>query len=221
MMTRTKFDQQLDELNLQMIRMSALCERAISQAVKALLESDEELARQTISLDAEIDQKEREIESSCLKLLLQQHPVAGDLRHISAVLKMITDLERIGDQAADIAEITICLAGRGTGRLKRIREMAEATSRMVTESIDAFARRDLKLVREVIAYDDVVDGLFDQVKDALIRLIHEDVDNGEFAIDLLMIAKYFERIGDHATNIAEWAQFSIEGRHPDDQEKKE
>lgn len=220
-MTRTKFDQQLDELNLQMIRMGSLCERSINQAVKALLEGDQELAKSTIALDSEIDQKEREIEAFCLKLLLQQHPVASDLRHISAVLKMITDLERIGDQAADIAEITTYLNGRATGRLKHIREMAEATSRMVTESIDAFVRRDLQLVREVIDYDDVVDGLFDKVKGALIRLIHEDVDNGEFAIDLLMIAKYFERIGDHATNIAEWAQFSIEGRHPDYQEKKE
>ena len=213
MMTRTKFDQQLDELNLQMIRMSALCERAISQAVKALLESDEELARQTISLDAEIDQKEREVENLCLKLLLQQQPVARDLRQISAALKMITDMERIGDQAQDIAEIVTFLKGRTAEHDDILCQMARATISMVTESVDAFVKHDTIKAEAVLAADDTVDAYFRQVKQALISRIAADPGDGEYALDLLMIAKYFERIGDHATNIAEWVAFSITGEH--------
>lgn len=210
---RNKFDEQLELLKTQLIRMGALCEEAIANATRALLEGDLDLAKKAMEADAEIDQKEREIEGLCLKLLLQQQPVARDLRQISSALKMITDMERIGDQAADISEITMMANIKAAPETKRITEMAEATIKMVTESIDAFVRQDLVLARAVIAYDDVVDELFNAVKRDLIRLINADAGNGEFAIDLIMIAKYFERIGDHATNIAEWVEFAITGRH--------
>lgn len=211
---RSKFDAQLALLNTQLIQMGALCEAAIANATKALLEGDRELAQKTVEADEEIDQKEREIEGLCLKLLLQQQPVARDLRQISSALKMITDMERIGDQAGDISEITL-LANikRATAETKHIAAMAQATIKMVTDSIEAFVRQDLELARAVIAYDDVVDDLFNAVKSDMISLISADADNGEFAIDLMLIAKYFERIGDHATNIAEWVEFAITGRH--------
>lgn len=211
---RSKFDAQLALLNTQLIQMGALCEAAIANATKALLEGDRELAQKTVETDEEIDQKEREIEGLCLKLLLQQQPVARDLRQISSALKMITDMERIGDQAGDISEITL-LANikRATAETKHITAMAQATIKMVTDSIEAFVRQDLELARAVIAYDDVVDDLFNAVKSDMISLIRVDADNGEFAIDLMLIAKYFERIGDHATNIAEWVEFAITGRH--------
>ncbi|HHT04937.1 MAG TPA: phosphate signaling complex protein PhoU [Hydrogenispora sp.] len=211
---RSKFDAQLALLNTQLIQMGALCEAAIANATKALLEGDRELAQKTVEADEEIDQKEREIEGLCLKLLLQQQPVARDLRQISSALKMITDMERIGDQAGDISEITL-LANikRATAETKHITAMAQATIKMVTDSIEAFVRQDLELARAVIAYDDVVDDLFNAVKSDMISLIRVDADNGEFAIDLMLIAKYFERIGDHATNIAEWVEFAITGRH--------
>ena len=149
----------------------------------------------------------------CLKLLLQQQPVARDLRQVSSALKMITDMERIGDQAADISEITMLGNVKHADDTSRIVEMARATIKMVTDSIDAYVRQDLELARFVVDYDDVVDNLFDEVKSDLVRLISEDVKNGESAIDLVMIAKYFERIGDHATNIAEWVEYSITGIH--------
>lgn len=211
---RSKFDAQLALLNTQLIQMGALCEAVIANATKALLEGDRELAQKTVEADEEIDQKEREIEGLCLKLLLQQQPVARDLRQISSALKMITDMERIGDQAGDISEITL-LANikRATAETKHITAMAQATIKMVTDSIEAFVRQDLELARAVIAYDDVVDDLFNAVKSDMISLIRVDADNGEFAIDLMLIAKYFERIGDHATNIAEWVEFAITGRH--------
>jgi phosphate transport system protein len=213
-MMRNKFDEQLEFLKTQLIQMGALCEEAIANATKALIEGDLELAKKAVAADGVIDQKEREIESLCLKLLLQQQPVARDLRQISSALKMITDMERIGDQAADISEITVLgNVKAATAETKHITEMAEATIKMVTDSIDAFVRQDLELARAVINYDDVVDELFNDVKRDMIKLISDDADNGEFAIDLMMIAKYFERIGDHATNIAEWVEFSITGRH--------
>ena len=211
---RNKFDEQLEFLKTQLIQMGALCEEAIANATKALIEGDLELAKKAVAADGVIDQKEREIESLCLKLLLQQQPVARDLRQISSALKMITDMERIGDQAADISEITVLgNVKAATAETKHIAEMAEATIKMVTDSIDAFVCQDLELARAVINYDDVVDELFNDVKRDMIKLISDDADNGEFAIDLMMIAKYFERIGDHATNIAEWVEFSITGRH--------
>lgn len=170
-------------------------------------------------LDGEIDQKERSIESLCLKLLLQQQPVARDLRQISAALKMITDMERIGDQADDISEIIPFLNGRTGGECEYIAEMARAAIHMVTESIDAYVRRDIVLAHAVIEYDDIVDDLFNKVKQSLIDMIAKNPQDGEFAIDLLMIAKYFERIGDHATNIAEWVEFSVTGMHKGESER--
>lgn len=212
---RNKFDEQLELLKAHMIQMGALCESAIAKATKALIDGNIELAKQAIAADEEIDQKEREIESLCLKLILQQQPVARDLRQISSALKMITDMERIGDQAADISEITLLGNIESAEDTRYIREMAIATIKMVTDSIDAYVRQDLELARAVIHYDDVVDDLFNKVKGEMIRLISVDAANGEAAIDLMMIAKYFERIGDHATNIAEWVEFSITGRHID------
>lgn len=210
---RNKFDEQLELLKKQMIQMGALCEGAIANATKALIDGDIELAKKAIAADGNIDQKEKEIESLCLKLLLQQQPVARDLRQISSALKMITDMERIGDQAADISEITMLANIKAKDNTNHIVDMAKATIKMVTDSIDAYVRQDLGLAKAVIDYDDVVDNLFNDVKADMIRLINEDTNNGEFAIDLMMIAKYFERIGDHATNIAEWVVFSITGKH--------
>ena len=199
---RSRFDEQLALLNRELIEMGALCEEVIALSAQSLTEGSTELAARVAPLDEEIDRKEREIESLCLKLLLQQQPVAKDLRQISAALKMITDMERIGDQAEDIAEIVTFLGGRGAENSALLREMARSTIQMVTESVDAFVRRDLNLAQSVVDYDDIVDRLFDQSKQDLIRLIREDVEKGEQAVDLLMVAKYFERIGDHATNIA-------------------
>ena len=209
---RRQFDQQLALLNRELIEMGALCEEVIALASKALTEGNPALAARVAPLDTEIDQKERTIESLCLKLLLQQQPVARDLRQISAALKMITDMERIGDQASDIAEIVTCLSG-ACGHNAHIDQMAQATIKMVTDSLDAFVRRDLTLAWSVIEYDDVVDRLFDECKQDLIAEIAQNPTDGERVLDVLMIAKYLERIGDHATNIAEWVEFSITGTH--------
>lgn len=211
---RSKFDAQLLDLNDKLIQMGALIESAIANAVSALNEQEVETANKAIDFDEEIDQAEKEIEALCLKLLLQQQPVARDLRLISSALKMITDMERIGDQAADIAEITIQLAKLKHIKIpKHIRAMAQTTIQMVNDSIDAFVKKDLNLAYSVIKCDDTVDTLFDMVKDSLIKRLVEDTDDGTQVIDLIMIAKYFERIGDHATNIAEWVVFSITGTH--------
>ena len=209
---RNRFDEQLEQLNVELIKTGALCEDAISTTAKALIDNDRELARRVKPIEREIDQKERDIESLCMKLYLQQQPVARDLRQISSALKMISDLERIGDQASDIAEILPYLQGSVSESKLHIKEMAQATIKMVTDSIESFVRRDLPLARSVVEYDNVVDGLFNKVKTELIRLISEDSNNGEFCIDLLMVAKYFERIGDHAVNVAEWVQYSLTGR---------
>ena len=210
---RSRFDNQLAELNRELIEMGAMCEESIGMALKALMEGDKALAKKVAGLDVAIDQKERSIESMCLKLLLQQQPVARDLRLISAALKMITDMERIGDQAEDIAEIITFLGGRGAENSNLLREMARSTIKMVTESVDAYVRQDVDLAQQVIAADDEVDGYFDRIKAHLIDRIAKDVDDGEATLDLLMIAKYYERIGDHATNIAEWVMFSVTGVH--------
>ena len=209
---RNRFDTQLAELNNELISMGALCENAIASAVKALLTGDLKLAAAAVRIDQEIDRKERELESMCLKLLLQQQPVPSDLRLVSSVLKMITDIERIGDQASDIAEIVTYLSG-ACGHNQHIEEMAQATIKMVTDSLDAFVRRDLTLAWSVIEYDDVVDDLFAACKKDLIAEIADSPVDGERVLDILMIAKYLERIGDHATNIAEWVEFSITGTH--------
>ena len=217
---RNRFDEQLVKLNNMLIEMGAMIEKAITLAVNALVQQDAKMAKEAIAMDSEINHIEKEIETMCLRLLLQQQPVAKDLRVISAALKMITDMERIGDQAADISQIALFLIGQTyIKKLEHVSLMAEATSKMVTESIDAYVKMDLDLARSVIEYDDVVDKLFYTIKSELIELIQADKSNGEQAIDLLMIAKYFERIGDHATNIAEWVVFSITGRHEGEEDR--
>ena len=214
---RNRFDRQLVQLNNELIEMGGMIEKAISDTVKALVNQDIELASNVIEYDEEIDHQEREIEQLCLKLLLQQQPVAKDLQLISAALEMITDMERIGDHATDISEITIELSKESyIKKLDHIQQMAKETMVMLVQSVEAFVNKDMDKARTVIVHDDVVDDLFNKVKAELIAMIHEDVNAGEQASDLLMAAKYFERIGDHATNISEWVIFSITGQHPDD-----
>ena len=208
---RSRFDEQLETLHHELIEMGSLCEAAIAQSAKALLEGNTALAAGVAEIEEQINHKEREIESLCLKLLLQQQPVARDLRSISAALKMITDMERIGDQSADIAEIVSMANVSCQGEMVYIHDMAVAVIRMVTESIDAFVKEDIALAESVVAHDDVVDGYFDKIKQTLIRCFSQPETDGEAAVDLLMIAKYFERIGDHAVNIAQWVLFSITG----------
>ncbi len=210
---RSRFDEQLILLNKKMTQMGAPCEELIAFVAKALLSGDIEGAREVKSRGEEIDHMEREIEAICLRLLLQQQPVAKDLRVISAALKMITDMERIGDQAEDIADIIPVLNGRTGAEFADFKLMAEATCKMVTDSIDAYVRQDVELAKDVLVHDDIVDNAFGRMKDTLIEMIAENNVYGEYAIDLLMIAKYFERIGDHATNIAEWVEFSVTGVH--------
>ena len=210
---RNRFDEQLFELNREIIEMGAMCEEAIASAVKALSTGDMALAAKVCENSSAIDQMERDIESRCMKLLLHQQPVARDLRLISAALKMITDMERIGDQAEDITEIVTVLNGHTMEGMKIIEDMARETIEMVTSSVDAFVKKDVTLAEKVIARDDVVDDYFSKVKYAIISLIAENSADGEFALDLLMISKYFERIGDHATNIAEWVIYSVTGTH--------
>ena len=209
---RTRFEVQLETLNNEIIEMGALVEQAMSNAVDALLHQSIDLAQKNIDFDKEIDQKMKDIESLCLKLLLSQQPVARDLRLISAALKMVSDLERIGDQCADISEIVLTLPkGSDTNHLNLIPRMASATKKMVSESVEAFVNRDIHLAHSVCDYDDVVDNLFNEVRRDLILKIRENVGDGEQIIDLLMIAKYFERIGDHSVNVAKWVIFSITG----------
>ena len=210
---RTHFDEQLEQLHLELIRMGALCEDAISAAAKALLEQDAALADKAREAEEEIDRAESDVERLCLQLLLRQQPVAKDLREISSALKMISDLERIGDQAADIAELSSYVADASDTGRTHIGDMARATIAMVTDSVDSFVKRDLELARSVYAADDKVDALFENVKKEIIRLISIDSTKGELALDLLMVAKYFERIGDHATNVAEWVEYSLTGVH--------
>ena len=211
---RNRFDRQLSTLNDELIEMGSMFEKSIETAIKALVNQDVDLARHAIEADEEIDRQERIIEDLCLKLLLQQQPVAKDLRLISSALKMITDMERIGDHASDISEITIALADQPyIKKLEHIQQMAKETMIMLVGSIEAFVDKDLEKANEVIKRDDVVDDLFNKVKKELIQMIHENADKGEQAADLLMVAKYMERIGDHATNISEWVIFSITGEH--------
>ena len=210
---RNRFDEQLFDLNREIIEVGAMCEEAIASAVKALSSGDIALAEKVRTNSGAIDQMERDIEGRCMKLLLHQQPVARDLRLISAALKMITDMERIGDQAEDIAEIVTFLNGHTMEDIALIEEMARATIEMVTESVDAFVKKDIDLAQRVIVKDDIVDDYFSKAKCDIISMIAEKSTDGEFALDLLMIAKYFERIGDHATNIAEWVIYSVTGTH--------
>jgi len=216
MSIRNRFDEQLEVLNSHLIELGTFIEQIISLATMALIELDPTLVEKVIEVDNEIDLKEKEIETLCMKLLLRQQPVASDLRLISSALKMITDMERIGDQSHDIAKISTFLNDKEyVKQITKIPQMAEATIKMVTDSVNAFVMRDLDLALSVIEYDSVVDGLFGEVRRELIHLIKTENDKGELALDLLMISKYFERIGDHAENIAGWVAYAITGEHKD------
>ncbi len=205
---------QLENLNNQLIEMGSLIENAIEYAIDGLVNQDDEKARKAMEIDEKIDRLEKDIEAMCMKLLLHEQPVAGDLRLISASLKMITDMERIGDHATDISEVYLSMPKEPwIKKLTHLQQMAKETMYMLINSVDAYVRRDVALAHKVIAHDDVVDDLFVEIKEELIGLIHQNPDNGHQALDLLMIAKYFERIGDHATNIAEWLIFAINGVH--------
>lgn len=214
--SRKYYEMELQKLNASLLEMGEMIRMAIGGAVTALLEFDHDKAREIIAYDEQIDRQNREIEQQCYTLLLSQQPVAGDLRMVSAALKMTTDMERIGDHAADISEIELMLENLPTLSCAPIRQMATETSVMLIKSLEAFAQRDEEKANWVIDRDDVVDNLFDTVKSELIEAIRQNADNGEAATDLLMAAKYFERIGDHATNIAQWAIFSITGEMPKD-----
>lgn len=211
---RIRFNEQLEELNKMLTEMGVMCEEAITYAVRALNENSDEMRQLTFETDNNIDNMEREIEDLCLKLLLHQQPVARDLRQISAALKMISDMERIGDQAFDIAEITEHINGNGKELCgEHINVMTDTSIEMVTKSVEAFVNRDHELAKKVIIMDDIVDNMFEKVKDDLIDVISNDREHGDLFVDILMIAKYLERISDHAVNIAEWVIFSITGEH--------
>ncbi|MEA4964933.1 MAG: phosphate signaling complex protein PhoU [Oscillospiraceae bacterium] len=208
---REAYREQLAVLHREMTKMGGMCEQAISLALEALFLGQPELLPKVFEVDAGIDRQEREIETLCLRLLLQQQPVAADLRDISSALKMISDMERIGDQASDIAELAGTILKSGSQPLACLKDMAREAIKMVNDSVNSFLGRDLALARSVIAYDDVVDRWFDHVRETLIAQIAADNTKGAYDIDLLMIAKYLERIADHATNIAEWVEYSITG----------
>ena len=212
---RDFFQEQLKELNREWGKMGADCEDIIALASDSLTGWNEKLAKNVSTIGARIDEGYHTVENICLKLLLRQQPVARDLRVISAAMKMITDMERIGDQAEDIVEIVPFMNAHPDEKFPRIREMAKAAQAMVTEAVDAYVKQDLELARKVMAYDDVVDNYFTQIKSGIIDIIAAEPAHGEYALDLLMIAKYFERIGDHCTNIAEWVEFSVTGIHQD------
>lgn len=212
---RSRFDEEMALLHRELTRMGALCEEAIALTAKAL-DGEQALAQKVPALEGEIDQAERDIESLCLKLLLRQQPVAGDLRQVSAALKMITDLERIGDQANDIADIVSALDGVGRGNAERLRSMAQAAIHMVTASIDSYVHQDAEMAKQVILFDDTIDNAFQEVKISLVDRIARDPGLGEYVLDQLMIAKYLERIGDHAANVAEWVVFAVTGVHKGD-----
>lgn len=210
---REYYTAQLENLNTNMIQMGALCEDAISAAIQSLLEDDRTIAKKVADTELEIDQMERDIERQCMRLLLMQQPVATDLRVVSSALRMIADLERIGDQAFDIADITKSGSFQGFSGKVHIKEMAKAAIHMVTDSVDSYVKQDVQLAKRVTEEDDVVDELFLKVRRELAKLIHTDQNASEQALDLLMIAKYLERIGDHAVNVSEWVIYSVTGKH--------
>lgn len=214
MVKQSRFEKQLAALNEQMVQMGSMVEQSIEMAASALVKQDTEKAEQVIEYATDVSNQERQIESACMKLLLCQQPVAKDLRTVSSALKMITDMERIAVQSAEISELTVRMADTPyIKKLEHIQDMAKETILMVVKSIEAFVNRDLEQAQEVISMDDRVDDLFIAIKNELIQLINEDTSNGEQATDLLMIGKYFERVGDHAVNIAQWVTFSITGTH--------
>ena len=211
---RTVFEKQLKEINNELIEMGELIKESVRIAIKGLINKDTDVLEAVITSDSRVNEKEKKIEKLCLQVLLKQQPVAKDLREVLATLKMITDMERIGDQAADICEVTLRLIKKNsTEKLDELQEVAKESMLMVMQSPDSFVKKDLDLAREVIKHDDVVDSLFLSIKKELIELMSEKVETGEEAANLLMIAKYFERIGDHSTNIAEWVIFSMTGEH--------
>ena len=214
------FERQLEELHFQLITLGSYCEKAISFSAKAIQKvQNEEIARQVFETDRDIDAKEREIENLCLSLLLHQNPVARDLREISAALKMVSDMERIGDQAADIAEIVKYMAEREIPNAQHLKNMSEFAMGMLSSSINAFVEQNADKARKVILDDDVVDSYFERVKADLIESLTQseaDKEAGQFLLDILMIAKYIERVGDHATNIAEWVVYGLTGAHPEE-----
>ena len=211
---RTVFEKQLKEINNELIEMGELIKESVRIAIKGLINKDTDILESVITSDSRVNEKEKKIEKLCLQVLLKQQPVAKDLRDVLATLKMITDMERIGDQAADICEVTLRLIKKNsTEKLDELQEVAKESMLMVMQSLDSFVKKDLDLAREVIKHDDVVDSLFLSIKKELIELMSEKVETGEEAANLLMIAKYFERIGDHSTNIAEWVIFSMTGEH--------
>lgn len=213
MKMRDKYMKQLENLNNNMIEMGAMIEKSIENAISALVRQDVETAKKAIEYDAEIDEMEKNIENMCMKILLSQQPVASDLRTVSSALKMVTDMERIGDHAADISEITIMMADKPYRcKLEKIEKMAQETMIMLVQSIESYVNKDIEKAKAVINHDDIIDGLFDEVKKALIVAIKDDDEDGEQMADLLMVAKYLERIGDHATNISEWVIYSITGK---------
>ncbi|MCI5516861.1 phosphate signaling complex protein PhoU [Roseburia sp. MUC/MUC-530-WT-4D] len=211
---RTKFDEQLNQLNQELMHMGTMIEEQIQKAVVAFMKQDTELARIIMDNDTDVDREEKKIENICFNLLMQQQPVARDLRTISAAMKMVTDMERIGDHAADISEMTILIADNTyVKQLDHIQKMASETVQMLMKSIQAYVDKDMEAAKAIIKNDDVIDELFLEVKKDLIAMIHANADCGEQATDLLMVAKYFERIGDHATNIAEWVIFALDDKN--------
>lgn len=212
---RIRFTQKMEALHAELIAMSALCEEAIACAAKALFRGDGSLRRQVFSLEDEINRKEAEIEKLCLSLILHEQPVGTDLRTIYVAQKMIVDMERIGDQAYDIAEISAYCQNEAVIQSVPLQEMSEAAVHMLGQSIDAFVRQDAALAQETIAHDEIVDALFDRTKQSLLKLISEHPDFGSDCLDVLMIAKYFERIGDHSENIAQQVIYSVTGERVD------
>lgn len=217
---RQQLDIQLTRLHVELIKMGSLCEKAISLSARLLIKRSDSMIREVFAVDAEIDSKEKELESFCMMLLLKQQPVAKDFREVSAALKMVSDLERIGDQAADIADLSRHIKGETIHGMLHINDMAAATVKMVTESVDAFVKGNLNLARKVMDDDDIVDGLFNRVRGELIQMIHEKQIEAETAVDLLMAAKYLERIGDHAVNLAEWVEYSITGERKNNEHQQ-
>lgn len=213
MSIRSHFDDELSHLNTELIKMGALCERAVTSALEVFFLHDKTKASIASKLEKEIDAKERDIEDLCMKLILRQQPVAGDLRLISSAIKMISDMERIGDQAQDIADIAVNMDINDYENKIHIKSMSETALKMVTKSVDSFVEKDAELAETVIKMDDEVDSGFDKIKDELIKAVSEDKDGSKDYIDILMIAKYIERIGDHAVNIAEWVEYSLTGTH--------
>lgn len=214
---RNKFDKQLVELNKEMTHMGVMIEESISRAINALIKQDTVQAKEIMDADIEIDREQKRIESICFNLLIQQQPVARDLRTITAAMKMVTDMERIGDHAADISEMTLLISKSGSyADIGQLNKMASETVYMLNKSIEAYVKKNEETAREVIAHDDIVDDLFEKAKQNIIDHIVEKKGKAEEVIDLFLVAKYFERIGDHATNIAEWVLYSLNTQQTDD-----